>query len=380
MKILYCLNGTFNSGGTERIVISKANWFAAHGHEVIIVTSEQKGRPDFYPLYGVKRIDLEIMYSETAYRNPFKKYVVQKQKLTLHKKKLMAVIEAVQPDMVISTFGNEIRFVSSLTDKSKKIAEIHFTRWYRLRANRKGIWYLIDRYLTYMDYKILGKYDRFVCLTQEDRQNWQGLTNIIVMPNFVDSVSNSPAELTRHAMIAVGRFSYEKGYERMIAAWETVHAKYPDWTLDIYGGGELQDDLQRQISALKLDGVVNLNPPVKDIQAKYLKHSALVLSSRNEGMPMVLLEAMACGLPLISYTCQCGPKDLIRDEYNGLLVPEGDVDGLAQAIMRVIEDEKLRKRMGANALEESKNYLQDAIMPRWENLLHNLLTTSRRDG
>ncbi|MDE6268447.1 MAG: glycosyltransferase family 4 protein [Muribaculaceae bacterium] len=373
MKIVYCLAGTYNSGGMERIVINKANWLALQGYDVTIVTTEQDGRLDFFPLHkNVKRIDLNILYSKTNSFKVIKKGVSRYRLQKKHKTKLTDLLLSIKPNIVISTFGNEVGFLPSIKDGSIKIAEIHFSRWYRLQLNRTGIWKLIDKYLTYTDFKILKKYNRFVCLTNEDKQNWSGITNIEVIPNFIDSRAMSPAPLRAKSMIAVGRLSYQKGYDRLIRAWSIVAMNYPDWRLNIFGGGELKDKLIRQISELDLSKQIQIHNPTNEIIKEYYRNSGLILSSRYEGLPMVILEGMSVGLPIISFDCQCGPKDLIKDGVNGLLVEEGNITDMANAIKSIINNADLRENMGANAFEDAKNFDMDSVMEKWTALFNSL--------
>lgn len=374
MRIIYCLAGTFNSGGMERIVINKANWLAEHGHEVSIITTEQNGRQNFFPLNEkVTRIDLDVMYSDTNSLGVVKKMISRKRLMRKHRKALNTVLLQNKPDIVVSTFGNEVGFLPFIADGSRKVAEIHFSRWYRLQLNRKGIWRIIDKYLTYTDYRILKKFDRFICLTEEDKLNWGKLNNIEVIPNFIEDIAAQTAPLTAKSMIAVGRLSYQKGYERLVKAWKIVADKHPDWRLNIFGGGELKDDLESLIKNVDLNNYIKIHKPTAQILREYVNNSALVLSSRYEGLPMVLLEASSVGLPLISFTCQCGPKDIIMSGYNGLLVNEGDIDGLAEAIIKVIENPELRKEMGKNSLEKSTEYNKEIIMNKWNGLFHSLM-------
>ena len=374
MRIIYCLAGTFNSGGMERIVINKANWLAEHGHEVSIITTEQNGRQNFFPLNEkVTRIDLDVMYSDTNSLGVVKKMISRKRLMRKHRKALNTVLLQNKPDIVVSTFGNEVGFLPFIADGSRKVAEIHFSRWYRLQLNRKGIWRIIDKYLTYTDYRILKKFDRFICLTEEDKLNWGKLNNIEVIPNFIEDIAAQTAPLTAKSMIAVGRLSYLKGYERLVKAWKIVADKHPDWRLNIFGGGELKDDLESLIKNVDLNNYIKIHEPTAQILREYVNNSALVLSSRYEGLPMVLLEASSVGLPLISFTCQCGPKDIIMSGYNGLLVNEGDIDGLAEAIIKVIENPELRKEMGKNSLEKSTEYNKEIIMNKWNGLFHSLM-------
>lgn len=374
MRIIYCLAGTFNSGGMERIVINKANWLAEHGHEVSIITTEQNGRQNFFPINEkVTRIDLDVMYSDTNSFGVLKKMISRKRLMRKHRKALNTVLLQNKPDIVVSTFGNEVGFLPFIADGSRKVAEIHFSRWYRLQLNRKGIWRIIDKYLTFTDYRILKKFDRFICLTEEDKLNWGKLNNIEVIPNFIEDIAAQTSSLTAKSMIAVGRLSYQKGYERLVKAWKIVADKHPDWRLNIFGGGELKDDLESLIKNADLNNYIKIHEPTAQIFREYVNNSALVLSSRYEGLPMVLLEASSVGLPLISFTCQCGPKDIIMSGYNGLLVNEGDIDGLAEAIIKVIENPELRKEMGKNSLEKSTEYNKEIIMNKWNGLFHSLM-------
>lgn len=235
------------------------------------------------------------------------------------------------------------------------------------------VFMIIGKYLTYTDYRILKKFDRFICLTEEDKLNWGKLNNIEVIPNFIEDIAAQTAPLTAKSMIAVGRLSYQKGYERLVKAWKIVADKHPDWRLNIFGGGELKDDLESLIKNVDLNNYIKIHEPTAQILREYVNNSALVLSSRYEGLPMVLLEASSVGLPLISFTCQCGPKDIIMSGYNGLLVNEGDIDGLAEAIIKVIENPELRKEMGKNSLEKSTEYNKEIIMNKWNGLFHSLM-------
>lgn len=373
MNIVYCLAGTFNSGGMERIVIAKSNWLVENGYDVTIVTTEQKGRLNFFALdRRIKRIDLDILYSDTNSYSLIKKIRARRKLIKTHRERLALVLSEIRPDIVISTFGNEVGFLPSIKDGSRKVAEIHFSRWYRMQSNRKGMWHLIDKILTRKDFNVLKQYDKFVCLTREDFHNWAGLNNIEVIPNFIEQSKSKYTLLASKSMIAVGRMSYQKGYDRMISAWRIVADNYPDWTLNIFGGGELKDELIEQIEELGLSGVIKLHSPSSDIMSEYQHNSALVLTSHYEGLPMVILEAMSVGLPVISFDCQCGPRDEIDDGYNGFLVKDGDIEGLASSIIKLITNSSLREQFGKNSLEKSKSFSKEKIMSRWDKLFHNL--------
>lgn len=150
-------------------------------------------------------------------------------------------------------------------------------------------------------------------------------------------------------VISVGRYDEQKGYDMLIDAWEVVYRTYPDWNLFIYGDGVLKKDFEQSIKQKHLEQNIFLCAPVKDIEQKYLESSMYVMSSRFEGFGMVLIEAMACGLPCISFDCPHGPSDIIKDEIDGLLVENGNVQLLSQKICRLIQDDTLRQQMGTHA-------------------------------
>lgn len=374
MKIIYCLHGTYNSGGMERIVISKANYLAKVGHDVSIVTVEQKGRKPFFEIHPkITLFDLHINYANDNDRGFLWKIFSFLIKKVIHRKRLTAYLKTNKADIVISTFGNEVTFLPSIKDGSKKIAEIHFSRFFRIQFDRKGLWSLADKYRSRKDLKLVNKYDKFVCLTYEDKEYWASNSNLVVIPNFISHYPLKCASLKSHTVIAVGRLSYQKGYERLVDAWKIVVKYHPLWILKIFGSGEKRDYVNNCIIESNLEKVIEIHEPTSDIQREYLNSSIFVLSSRYEGLPMVLLEAMSCGLPVVSYDCKCGPKDIIKDGVDGFLVREGDIDDLARKIMLLIESEDLRKQMGTKAYQKSKLYSQETIMTKWEEVFESVV-------
>jgi glycosyltransferase involved in cell wall biosynthesis len=185
-----------------------------------------------------------------------------------------------------------------------------------------------------------------------------------------------PSDLTTKRVLAVGRISYQKGYDRLIEAWWLIADSIPEWKLTIIGQCEdlrEMDKIQSLITKYRLTNVEVL-PPSKNIVKEYASSSLLVMSSRFEGFPLVLLEGMACGLPCISFDCKCGPKDVITHNVDGLLVKNGDIVGLSQAILYMAENEKERRRMGANALKKAQKYTFTEIMKQWDTLFQSLLS------
>ena len=225
MKIVYCLHATFNSGGMERIVIDKANYLADKGYEVYIVTTEQRGRNSFYALSPtVKIIDLAVNYSLDN-GCLWKKVLFYHLRKLRHRISLTSVLKKIQPDITISTFGNEVTFLHKIKYGGKKILEIHFSKQFRLQLNRSGIWRYIDLYRTYLDERLVCKYDSFVVLTEEDKRYWGNIPNITVIPNFIKVIPKLRSEGIQKKVLAVGRLSYQKGFDRLIKIWDVIHRK-----------------------------------------------------------------------------------------------------------------------------------------------------------
>ena len=171
----------------------------------------------------------------------------------------------------------------------------------------------------------------------------------------------------------VGRYNDAKGYDYLIPAWEIVHERHPDWILNVYGSGELHDQVVEWIRDRQLEDTIILHEPVDDIMDKYMESSICVLSSRYEGFSLVILEAMACGVPVVSFDCPHGPRNIIMHGEDGLLVEYLNSQALADGLCQLIENEELRKRFGSNARKNIRRFSQDTIMSQWDSLFHKLI-------
>lgn len=376
MKIVYCIQGTYNSGGMERVLANKINYLICNkGYDITIITTEQKGRKPFFSFHNsVSCIDLGINYGDDSSKGVICKGLSFLWKRRIHKQKLSEILLKIRPDIVISMFGGEVDFLPDIADGSKKILEIHFSKFFRIQYGRRGLWRVVDWYRSKQDEQIVKRFDKFVVLTNEDKENWKDCKNIIVIHNFIINREGDGASLESKKAIAVGRLTYQKGYDRLIKAWKSVAEDYPDWYLDIYGNGELHNELLEEIEKENLIDKITIKASVLDIESVYLSSSFLILSSRYEGLPMVLLEAFAHGLPVVSYTCKCGPRDVISNMIDGLLIEEGNITALANGIKQMITNSSLRKEMGYNALQKVKKYSQSFVMEQWVDLFESLVS------
>ena len=311
----------------ERVLLNKVTYLVEKLHwEVLIVTTDQQGRPPFYPFpASVRMIDLGINYSDDNDKRPLGKIAGYLRKRRRHRKALTALLQREKADIVVSLYPSESSFIPDIKDGSKKVLELHYCKFFRLQYGRKGLLGLIDRLRTRQDERIVRRFDKFVVLTHEDCGYWGALNNIEVIPNAALHIAEKRSDVSAQRVIAVGRLDYQKGFDRLIQAWELVQQtnKYGGWRLDIFGQG-------------------------------------------------VLVEAMACGVPTIAFDCKCGPGDIIEDGVNGLLVKDGDIEGLAAAMTRLMSDGAYRRELSANARKVTDTYSKEAVMALWLNLFTSL--------
>lgn len=374
MKIIYLIAGTRHSGGMERVLANKANWLAVHGHEVCIITTDQEGDEPFFKLdERVKCYDLDIGYEENNGKGFLNKLLNYPLKQYRHRQRLEALLMQIKADVVISMFCNDASFLPKIKDGSKKVLEIHFSRFKLLQYGRKGLWALADRWRSVNYEKIAKQYDRFVVLTNEDAEYWHGLDNMVVIPNARTFACDEPAQLENKEVLAVGRYNYQKGYDRLLDAWAMVHKVEPEWKLRILGDGEQRSDMELQAKRLHLSDSVIFGRAEHKVDEIYQQASIFAMTSRYEGLPMVLLEAQAAGLPIVSFDCKCGPKDVIRDGENGILVKDGNIQTFAQKLLHLMKDEELRKEMGRKAFKDSERFDEKRIMRMWTNVFDKII-------
>jgi len=375
MKLIYLIAGTYRAAGMERVLANKANAWVKDGYEVLIVTTDQRGQaPAFEMDSRIRMVDLGINYEDNNGGSFINKLIHYPAKQIKHKKALSNLLKREKADIVVSMFCNDASFVPSLAKKNgaKSVLEIHFSRYKRIQYGRTGIWAIADKLRSKNDLRTVKRFDKFVVLTEEDKGYWGNLHNITVIPNARTFTVDTPATLDSKTVIAVGRYNFQKQFESLIDAWKLLAKEFSDWTLRLAGDGEERTFLERRIADYGLQDKIILGPE-KDMRSAYLGASILAMSSRFEGLPMVLLEAQACGLPIVSYACKCGPKDVVTDGVDGFLVEEGNVTDLADKLFTLMNDVNLRKKMGKAAYKASTRFDEKVIMDKWKALFEELL-------
>lgn len=376
-KIVYFVGGLLSPNGMGAILSQKINYLAEHtNYDLYMILTEKAGAPWFYDINPkVKWVNFDINFDELDVMPLYKKVLFYWLKQRKFRQMFTDYLMKVRPDITVSICRREINFINNIKDGSKKVAEIHFARPFYRRFEKPFFPKLINEWISNLWVgsliKQLKRLDRFVVLTKEDSKNWPELTNLVVIPNFVFSNTSLKSDLSSKRVVAVGRYSWQKGFDMLIDAWKIVSARHSDWHLDIYGSGD-NISYQKLADELCLSSSVTCHKSVDHVYEKYSESSIYVLSSRYEGFVLVLVEAMGTGLPVVSFACPCGPRDIIEDGVSGYLVEAGDVRKMAEKICYLIENRDVRESMGQAAIARAGMFSRDQVMHRWIELFESL--------
>ena len=378
MKIVYFFPNLKDSAGTERMLNVKANYLAdVLHHEVTIITYRQFDDPIFFEFSDkikFEHFNIPDPTSQLKGLGYWKKRELYKNFMHTYRRKVEDYLTQNPTDIAISMyFGAEHKFLPLINDGSKKILEYHFHFDITpLSKKLKAKWSLRNirmKIQTKLFQKTLNKYDRIIVLTQQDDEEWSNyFNNVINIPNPI-TITPIKTDSSIEKVLAVGRFTYQKGFNYLIDAWAIVNNDFPNWKLDIYGSGELKEVLTKQIKQLSLENSINLCDPRKDINRVFSQHSIFALSSRFEGFPLVLIEALSCGLVPVAFECKNGPKQMMGDsELKKFLVRPFDVTEFAEKLKILILNKQLRTEMSEEAIKVSQRYQLDNIMMIWEDM------------
>ena len=377
MHILYIYPEITIKGGADKVIVEKANYLACHGYDVTIVTEAQMGRELSFPLDArVKHVDMGIDFNRQYSLHGIRRLLTYGNMLRQYKKRLKTTLMTIRPDIVITAMGRSIDYIVDIHDGSVKIGEAHSVkanvRSLNVMERKGGLRRLLARLIRWHVNRVVSRLDALVLLTQQDADSWTEARQTFVIPNAVLQLPKQVSTLDNKKVLMVARYNDAKGYHYMVETWQKVYQRHPDWILNVYGSGELHNDVVRLIQEHHLSNSMILHEPVDNIMEQYLDSSIYVMSSRYEAFPMVLLEAMACGVPCVSFDCPWGPRSIITDGIDGLLVENGNVSQLAEKIIYMIEHPEERMRMGANAVNKSARYQIDRLAKDWQQLFESL--------
>lgn len=367
MKIVFSTDQIYLHGGIEKVMATKANYFANIPNvQVYIITTEQKNNsPRYFLDEKITIIDLEVNY------NRLKSYFSKEnlRKAFIHIKKQKLLFRKLKPDIIISpNFNFDHYWLPFINGDSQLIKERHSSRYkeFEIREHRSLLNKLRFMFNDWLD----SKYNHIVVLN-EDEKRYVKSNNAIVIPNPIESQSLQ-ADLTNKKVMAAGRISPVKAFDHLIKSWAIVNKFFPDWQLDIYGQDylETQKKLEKLIGDLHLESVVSFKGSIDNIPQKMTEYSIYAMTSETECFPMVLLEALSVGLPIISYDCPNGPRNIITEKIDGLLVEDKNIQSFAENLKELIQNVTLRNEMGNNGKHNAYRFTTQEIMKQWKSLLN----------
>lgn len=361
---------TFSAGGAERVMTVMANYWAERGEDITLITISPQST-DWYQLHSrVKRVGLDVLSNSAhigqAVRDNVRRII-----------RLRRALRRAHPDVVVSFLGttNVLTLMASRgLGIPVVVSERNDPREYSI-----GLAWSVLRsvFYRYADAIVVQS-----CAIRDWVLRLPGIKATHVIPNPVSPICNESQQASRrhastHAIVAMGRLVRQKGFDILIEAFDRHATKHPDWSLVILGEGPERANLQTLAASLGIKDRVYLVGQVQE-PATILKGADLfVLSSRYEGFPNALVEAMACQLPVVSTDCSSGgPRDIIRDEVDGILVPPKDVAALASAMERLMADREERQRLGRRAGEVVERFSTNRVMKLWDDLLTGIARLS----
>lgn len=348
MKILFFTCDIHFMGGGERVTSYMASWLAENGDDVTILSMDCYVKDRLFPLNPNIKLDY-LNVRNTKYLSKIK--VISRFNQYLHEKSF---------DLIIG-IGTYASCVIGLNHrKSVTIGCEHNS------FNSAPLLWAIIRKCTYK------RLSSVVVLTNTDLPNVTKLNkNAFVIPNSVP-IQKKKALLNNKSIIAIGKLYYQKGFDRMIKAFSKFAIIDKEWNLEIVGDGEDREQILKLINDYDLAKRVKLSEPTSNVREKYLNSSIYLMTSRFEGLPMVLLEAQSYGLPIISYNCMTGPSDVVVDSKNGFLIEDGNEKALVDALLEISSNEDLRKQMGLNSHILSQRFSPESVFDKWEILFKYL--------
>lgn len=378
MRILYIYTALTTIGGADRVLTEKMNYLADHcGHEVFLLTDSQCGRQPVFPLSAaVHHRDLAVDFDQQYHHGFLMRGYWFLRLMRDYRRKLEQQLSEIRPDVIVSAFGRESSFADLFRRYARlTVAEVHTTKS-NMRAmpllRKRGFPYtLVAAYLERSINRAARSFDRVVVLNESERRAWQTVRSVDVIPNSLTLNPSQTASLSNLRVIFVGRAENEKGPDRMLQAWNIVHPSHPDWQLHMFSVGTQLEMLKAYAASHGFGSSVVFRQPTRDLLTEYLASSVCVMTSRFEGFGMVLLEAMACGVPCVAYDCPYGPASIIRDGEDGFLVPDGDESALVRALSRLMDDDGLRRQFGANARRNIQRFSTEAVMAQWQQLFNS---------
>ena len=357
MKKIALFIGSLQKGGSERVMVNLAEYFHQKQYEVLLVT-QYKREPEYSISPEIKRV-----YSEP---DESRLQGGRIHNFCVRFSTLRNIWKTYKPDVILSFLGknNLMAIATSRFLPTRVVVSVRGEPTMEYEG----------KIMQFLAKRVFGFADGVALQTEAVKQFFpkrvQKKAKILfnpLNPNFLDKRDKGERE---NKIVAVGRLDENKNHTMLIRAFEQIAPEFPEIQLEIYGEGSSREQLEQFIRERKLEDKVKLMGSVTDVAERIAKAKVFALTSNTEGMPNSLMEAMALGLPVVSTDCPCGgPAMLIKQGENGLLVPVGDSDALADAFRKILSDQKFAFKLGKNAYEITKKLHPDTVNREWESFL-----------
>jgi glycosyltransferase involved in cell wall biosynthesis len=358
---------SLSAGGAERVMTIITNYWAEKGWQIALLTFDDDATPPFYDLDSrIKHIPLDLAGDST---NPLAGVWNNLRRVLA----LRSAIRESKPECVIS-FLDQVNVLTLLATRGLQIPVIVMEQTYPPLHLIGRAWNLLRNRIYPGAAQVVGATARVLSNFSPRIQSRACVIHNPVLPPPLTDKRPAKKLLERPALLAVGRLDEQKGYDLLLRAFAQLKDRHTNWTLTILGEGPLRRELETLAQQLGISNRVKLLGRVSNPYDFFAQANIFVMASRYEGFPLALCEAMACGLPVISTDCPSGPKEIIRDGVDGVLVPTEDVEALASAINCLIEDEAMRQRLGSRATDVIERFSLEKVMRTWEELLDRVVS------
>ena len=371
MKIVFLIKSFAMKAGVERLMSDKMNYIAERGHVITLVTYEQGEHSLPFPLHpAIRHIDLDTRFFTLKKYNLLMRYIMILYLQKVFKSRLQKVIDEIQPDIIHTTTYsiNLIDVILKLRTIAKKTIESQVSFHSILKENDFN-----NRWLRYVarcyDHYLYNKLKKF------DAEHWKIYTKdvyiipnpLTIYPSYIKDHKN-----THHRIICAGRLNYQKGFDLLIKSFAPVAAQCPKWHIDIFGSGDEEENLRALLKKYSMEDRIFIYPATDQIFEEFQNSDFFVFSSRFEGWGLVLVEAMSCGIPAVSFRCNYGPEDIITDNKDGILVSEGNIEELGEKILWMINHPDERIKLGNEARITAIKYKKEIVIQKWLDVFDNL--------